>query len=172
MRGRPTKFNDTPTIEDAWVDEAEQFQFNTDDIELAVGAELAEELELFVIQAEEDENYYDKLEHWHLYLLEYGLGVALEQCCYEGALLPTGQLELRVNSCPREMLGHLTYFFSRCPAHVKHHLAMYYWTWVRLDRARRTGNPDWRPDKPPPREPYYDTVFFRPPILKFRNYAR
>jgi len=77
MRQRPTKFNDTPAIEDAWLDEAEQFQFNTDDIELAVGAELAEELELFVIQAEVDENYYDKLEHWHLYLLEYDLGVAL-----------------------------------------------------------------------------------------------
>jgi hypothetical protein len=66
----------------------------------------------------------------------------------------------------------LSYFVGHCPPHVMHYLALRYWVVVRIDRARRTGSPEWRPDNPPPKSLYHDTVFFRPPILKFRNYAR
>jgi hypothetical protein len=166
------KYNDHPTIQDAWLDEVERFEWSAEDFEIADCAELADELELSRIMADKDDTFVDKMAEWHDYIMDYSLWLPLEQCCYEGVLLPMGQRELRVQTCPTDMLGHLSYFFSRCPAHVKHHLALAYWVMVRADRARRTGNPDWRPESAPPRSPHHDTVFFRPPILKFRNYAR
>ena len=172
MRYRPNKFNDTPTIEDAWWDEMERFELDDEDFDIANCAELADELELFRIQADGDDGFIAKYRDWFEYIAEYQLWLPLEQCCFEGVLLPVGQRERRVSTCPREVLGHLSYFFSRCPVHAKHYLALDAWILVRLERVRRTGNPEWRPNSPPAREPYHDTVFFRPPILKFRNYAR
>jgi hypothetical protein len=172
MRDRPTKFNDNPTIEDAWWDEIERFELDYADYEVAGCATLADELEVFNIQANEDDDFLDKIEDWNGFIMDHHLWLALEQCCHESVLLPMGQREFRVKTCPSETLRHLSYFFSRCPAHVKHHLALTYWVVVRLERARRTGSPEWRPNKPPPRNPFHDTVFFRPPKLKFRNYAR
>ena len=166
------KFNDNPTIEDAWRDELERFDCGPGDFDTASCAELADELEAFNIQALADPNFYDTLYEWDCFILEHSLWLSLEQCCNDGVLLPMGQRELRVKTCPREMLNQLAYFFSHCPAHVKHHLALMYWVVVRIDRARRTGSPEWRPDKASARSPYHDTVFFRPPVLTFRNYAR
>ena len=172
MRDRPTKFNDTPTLKDAWLDELELFEFDDGDLETAGCAELADELDLFRVQAESDDNFWDLVDFWDGCIWEHSLWLALEQCCHEGVLLPRGQRELRVQSCPKEIRDKLGYFLGRCPRHVMHFLALRYWVMVRIDRARRTGSPEWRPGKPPPRSPYHDTVFFRPPILKFRNYAR
>lgn len=166
------KYNDNPTIEDAWWDEIARLDCDAEDFDTASCAELADELDLFRLQALADPQFDDTLCEWDGYLVEHALMLALEQCCHEGVLLPMGQRELRVKTCPQEMRDHLGYFFGHCPAHVKHHLALMYWVLLRLDRARRTGSPEWRPETAPPRSPYHDTVFFRPPVLKYRNYAR
>ena len=166
------KYNDNPTIEDAWWDELERFEYDPQDFDTASCAELADELEVFNIQALGDRNFLDSICEWDEVILEHSLWLPLEQSCHEGVLLPMGQRELRVKTCPQELRDCLGYFFGHCPAHVKHHLALMYWVVVRIDRARRTGSPEWKPEKAPPRSPYHDTVFFRPPVLKYRNYAR
>lgn len=166
------KYNDNPTIQDSWWAEVAEFGFEDEDFQTAACAELADELDVFRIQAQADPNFDDTLYEWDCYLVEHDLMLALEQCCHEGVLLPMGQRELRVKTCPQEMRDHLGYFFGHCPVHVKHHLALMYWVVVRIDRARRTGSPEWRPEKAQPRLPHHDTVFFRPPVLTFRNYAR
>jgi hypothetical protein len=172
MRERPTKFNDTPTEADEWWDELERFEWDQDDLDTALCAELSDELDLFRVQAEADVDFEERVAEWDEYVLEYSLWLALEQCCHEGVLLSPEQRALRLKSCPKEIQDGLNYFLGHCPRHVMHYLALRYWVMVRLDRARRTGSPDWRPDRQPPKSPYHDTVFFRPPILKFRNYAR
>jgi hypothetical protein len=166
------KYDDHPTIQDTWLDEAERFEWNDADQDIADCAVLADELAVYAIMVQSDETFWDSMSEWDCFIMENNLWLPLEQCCYQGVLLPMGQRELRVKTCPPEMLGHISYFFSRCPVHVKHHLALRYSVMVRADRGRRSGNPDWRPDTAPPRPPYYDTVFFRPPILTFRDYAR
>ena len=166
------KYNDNPTIEDAWWDELERFEWDLDDFQTAECAELADELEVFGLQALDDPNFYDSVFDWDDYILRHTLWLPLERCCHQSVLLPMGQRELRVKTCPQELRDSLGYFFGHCPAHVKHHLALTYWVVVRIERARRTGSPEWRPEKAPPRSPYHDTVFFRPPVLTFRNYAR
>ncbi len=95
----------------------------------------------------------------------------LEQSCHEGVLLPTGQRAIRLETCPEVLLGKLRWFFELCPSHVKSRLALDFYLLVRIDRARRTGNPDWRPQTALP-APEEDRAFFRPPVLKFRDYAR
>jgi hypothetical protein len=165
-------YNKSPNLHDAWREEVERFEWNYADFEIAQCANLADELELFNIEANEDEEFLNKIEEWNGFVMDYKLWLAIEQCCYQSVLLPMGQRELRVSTCPPDMLCHLSYFFSRCPAHVKHHLALSYWVVVRVDRARRTGNPDWGPETATPRTPFHDTVFFHPPKLQFPNYAR
>ena len=166
------KYNDSPTLEDAWWDEIDQFDCNAADFDTASCADLADELDLFRVQALADPNFDDTLYEWDCEIVEYSLWLPIEQCCHEGVLLPMGQREKRVKTCPQELRSHLSSFFENCPPHVKHHLALMYWVVVRIDRARRTGSPEWKPEKAPPRSPYHDTVFFRPPVLKYRNYAR
>ena len=166
------KFNDNPTIEDAWWDEVERFECDPEDFDTASCAELADELEVFNIQALADPNFLDTFCDWDEFVCEHTLWLPLEQCCHDGMLLPMGQRELRVKTCPIELRNWLGYFFGHCPVHVKHYLALTYWVVVRIERARRTGSPEWRPETAPPRSPYHDTVFFRPPVLTFRNYAR
>lgn len=165
------KYNDHPTLEDAWLAEVEEFGFDDDDLRAAECADLADELDLFRIQALADPNFYDTLSEWDCYILEHSLWLPLEQCCNDGVLLPMGQRELRVKTCPQEMRDRLGYFFGHCPVHVKHHLALMYWVVVRIDRARRTGSAEWRPETAPPRSPFHDTVFFRPPKLTVRKYT-
>lgn len=165
------KFNDNPTLENAWLAEIEEVGFDNDDFRTAECAELADELDLFRIQALADPNFYDTLHEWDCFIVEHSLWLSLEQCCNDGVLVPMGQRELRVKTCPREMLNQLAYFFGHCPGHVKHHLALMYWVVVRIDRARRTGSPEWRPEAAPPRSPFHETVFFRPPKLAVRKYT-
>jgi hypothetical protein len=172
MRDRPTKFNDTLTEADEWWEELERFEPCQSDFDSASCAELAEELDLYRVLAEEDVDFLDRLDFWDACIWEHSLWVALEQCCHDGVLFPAEQRALRLKGCPQKLREKLDYFLSRCPSHVMHRLALHYFVLVRLVRANRTGNPEWRPDKPPPKSPYHDTVFFRPPILKYRNYAR
>ncbi len=171
MRQRPTKFNDIPTELDAWLDELEYWP---DDrcFEASDCAELADELALFAAQAGADDDFWASMAFWEECIWEHSLWLAIEQCCHDGVLLPPEQRAIRVKTCPTEILDKLGYFFGKCPRHVMHHLALRFWVAVRVDRALRTGSPEWRPSSPPARKPYHDTVFFKPPILKFRTYAR
>jgi hypothetical protein len=172
MRHRANKFNDNPTTEDAWWDEIELFEYDQGDHATAACANLADELVAYKLCADEDPSFQSSLEDWDYFVYERNIWLALEQACYQGVLLPKGQIELRVKTCPKEWRDSLGYFLGHSPAHVKHHLALRFWFLVRLDRARRTGNPDWNPERPPPRPPFFDTVFFQPPKLKYRSYAR
>ncbi|MDO8732726.1 MAG: hypothetical protein Q7L55_09185 [Actinomycetota bacterium] len=165
------KFNDNPTIKDAWWDELERFEYDDSDFDTAACAELADELELFRVQAFTDPNFLESFAEWEEYIWDKRLWLALEQCCHEGVLLPMGQRELRVKSCPEELLVSLRHFFGHCPTHVKHHLALQYWLVMRMERARRTGSPDWRPETAKPCSPTKDTVFFQPPKLTVRKYT-
>ena len=114
-------------------------------LEVIECAELADELWHHRVMTDEDPNFEDQLNEWHDYIYERDILLPLEQSCYEGVLLPTGQRAIRLESCPELMLSQLRWFFELCPSHVKSHLTLRVHVLVRLDRARRTGNPDWRP---------------------------
>lgn len=153
-----------------WLDEAARFECDGEDLATVECAELADELWHHRIMAEEDPDFQDELDEWHDFIYEKDILLPLEQSCHQGVLLPTGQRAIRLESCPELMLSHLRWFFELCPSHVKSHLALRISVLVRLDRARRTGTPDWRPDTalPAPDEP----AFFRPATLEVRNYSR
>jgi hypothetical protein len=172
MRDRATKFNDNPTSEDAWWDELELFEYDEEDLDITKCADLADELVAHKLWAETDVNFQHSLERWNWFILERTIWLPLEQCCCQGVLLPREQIALRLKTCPKKLRDSLNYLFGHCPTHVKHHLALQYWLWMRIERVKRSGTPEWRPDKPPPRDPYHDTVFFRPPRLLTRNYGR
>lgn len=153
-----------------WLAEADRFEYDFDDWDVAVCAELADELWYHRVAAMEDPDFEDELSDWDIYIFEREIRLPLEQSCHEGVLLPTGQRAMRLRTCPEQMMRPLRWFFEECPRHVRAYLALYNWVLVRLDRARRTGNPDWRPETalPAPEE----NAFFRPRVLTFRNYAR
>ena len=134
-------------IHRAWLEEAYNVEWDSSAIDAADCAELADELALFALMAEEDESYWEKFAEWEDYILSHNLWLPLEQCCHEGVLLPMEQRELRIMSCPPEMLVSLGHFFHYCPAHVMHRLALNYWVMVRAGRAEQTGSPDWRPGR-------------------------
>ena len=77
------KYNDNPTIEDAWWDEIDQFDCNAADFDTASCADLADELDLFRVQALADPNFDDTLYEWDCEIVEYSLWLPLEQCCHE-----------------------------------------------------------------------------------------
>jgi len=153
-----------------WLEEAEQYVYEEGDGDTIECAELAEELEWHEVLADDDEDYYDELSDWTAYVFEHELWLPLEQSCYDGVLLPTDQRAIRLESCPESMLKPLRWFFELCPVHVKSRIALDFYLLVRIDRARRTGNPDWSPKTAQAQpEPH---AFFTAPKLKFRNYAR
>lgn len=153
-----------------WLAEAARFECNHDDWDVALCAELADELWYWQEVAEEDPDFGDELLEWDIFVFQKDIRLPLEQSCHQGVLLPSGQRAIRLRSCPDEMLNPLRWFFELCPRHVRVYIALYNWVLVRVDRARRTGNPDWHPETamPAPEE----RAFFRPPVLTFRNYAR
>lgn len=153
-----------------WLAEVERFENDHDDWESAQCAELPDALWFHAIAADEDPHFGNEMYDWEEYIVAHDLRLPLEQSCHEGMLLPTGQRAVRLRSCPESLLRPLRWFFEECPRHVKAYLAVHNHALVRMDRARRTGNPDWRPETalPAPEE----RVFFRPPKLTVRNYAR
>jgi hypothetical protein len=154
-----------------WLAEAERFEYDDRDEATIECAELADELWHHEVMADEDPDYLDELDEWAEYVYSYDLMLPLEQSCHEGVLLPTGQRAIRLQSCPESLLRPLRWFFELCPGHVKSRIALNFYLLVRIDRSRRTGNPDWRPSSAEP-APDTDRAFFRPRLLKFRNYAR
>ena len=108
-------------------------------------AELADELWHHKVAAKEDPNYFQELLEWTEYVYEHQLMLPLEQSCYEGVFLPTGQRAIRLETCPEVLLDKLRWFFELCPSHVKSRIALDFYLLVRIDRARRTGSPEWKP---------------------------
>lgn len=154
-----------------WLAEAERYEYDDHDEFAIKSAELADELWHHAVASDEDPDYEVELNEWACYVWENNLMLPLEQSCHEGVLLPTGQRAIRLESCPDTLLSPLRWFFEHCPRHVRSRIALNFSLLVRIDRARRTGNPDWRPATAEP-APETDRAFFRPPVLKFRNYAR
>lgn len=152
-----------------WLAEIDRFGFDERDFDAAECAELADELDLYRVQALTGDNFYDTLYEWDCYVVEHSLFLALEQSCYDRILLPMDQRALRVKTCPPEMLARLSWFFELCPMHVKHHLALMYYVVVGIDRTRRTGSPEWRPETALPAKE--DSAFLRPSKLTIRKYT-
>ncbi len=153
-----------------WLAEADRYDWNHDDWDVVCCANLADELDHYRVMAEDDADFEDDIEEWRDYLVGKNLLLALEQSCHESVLLPFGQRAMRLVSCPEVMMNPLRFFFAECPVYVQVYLALFLSVAVRLDRAKRTGNPDWRPETAIPAEE--ERAFFRPPVLRFRNYAR
>ena len=152
-----------------WLAEIDRFGFDERDFDAAECAELADELDVYRIQASANDNFDDTLYEWDCYVVEHSLFLALEQSCHDGVLLPMDQRALRVKTCPPEMLSRLSWFFELCPVHVKYHLALMYYVVVRIDRARRTGSPEWRPETALPAAEV--STLIRPPKLTIRKYT-
>ena len=167
----PNPSNNTAKLQDLWMAETERFEPDQEDFDAAHCAELADELDLFRVQAESDPDFFDTWSDWELFLWANELWLPLEQCCNDGVLLPMDMRALRVQTCPEKLLRPLRRFFENCPAHVKHHIAMVYYVLVRIERARRTGSAEWRPETAEPRSWLEDTAFFRPPRLTVRKYT-
>ncbi len=153
-----------------WLAEAERCYPTDDEWDVASCAEIADELWHHKLAADSDLDFEGELLEWDIYVFQHDLRLPLEQCCHEGMLLPLDQRAMRLVSCPESMMNPLRFFFAECPTHLQSYLALYNYVAVRLDRAKRTGSPDWFPKSasPAPEEP----AFFRPPLLRFRNYAR
>lgn len=163
-------------LHQAWLDEIDDHSYRGHgdwEYESAVEcAQLAEELDLFRIQANADPEFYDLMYEWDCYLVQNDGIVPLEQCCHDGVLLPPEQRFLRLRHCPEHVRRGINFFFANCPVHIQHHQALRQYLLVRMARAECTGSPDWRPETAPPRSVYRDNTFFRPQLLKVRNYAR
>lgn len=154
-----------------WLAEVDRFEYDDRDWATVACADLADELWHHQIAAAEDPDYQTELDEWTSFVYEHQLMLPLEQSSHEGVLLPTGQRAIRLESCPEVLLDKLRWFFELCPSHVKSRIALDFYLLVRMDRARRTGKPDWRPQTALA-APEEDRAFFRPPVLRFRNYAR
>jgi hypothetical protein len=153
-----------------WLDEAARFECNGDDLDTVHSAELADELWHHALVAAEDPDFESEYDEWHGYIYDKDILLALEQSCYQGVLLKTGQRAVRLRTCPEPMISHLNWFFSLCSRHVRPYLALPAFVLVRLDRGRRTGNLDWSPAMAAPAIPA--STFFRPATLLVRKYGR
>ena len=154
-----------------WWAEIERYVCDPRDYYTLECAELADELAHHEAMAIADPVFDEHFDEWRNFAYEHQLMLPLEQSCYQGVLLPTGQRARRLESCPEDLMRSLRWFFELCPAHVKSYVALDSYLLIRIYRGRRTGNPDWRPSTAVP-APETDRAFFRPPVLKTRNYAR
>lgn len=126
-----------------WDAEMDRYEFTQDDLETVETAVLPDELALYEVMANDDPKFTELWCDWEEFIYENWLFLALEQSCHEGILLPTDQLAIRLQSCPEATLSKLRWFFELYPPHVKAHLALRWYHLKRIDRARRTGSPEW-----------------------------
>jgi hypothetical protein len=161
-------------LKQAWMDEIEDscergFTWYESSID---GAELAEELDLYRLMAIRDKRFERRWYFWDCYIIEHDLSVPIEQSCDQGVLLPLEQRHIRLLHCPERQRSALRGFFVNCQLHVQHYLALRHYLLIRIARHHATGKADWSPATAPPRSVYRDNTFFRPQLLRFRNYAR
>ena len=162
-------FNQPSGVPGRWLDENKRIEFSDEDFWHSECAELADELDLFRVQADGDPAFDETYVDWEEFIWANELWLPIEQSCSDGVLLPMDMRAERLKTCPEKLLRPLRRFFEFCPPHVKHHLALMYCVMVRMERARRTGSPEWRPATaiPAPEQ----STFFRPPRLVFRKYT-
>lgn len=127
-----------------WIDETFAFEewARTDDA--AASAELADELEAYRVLANADARFDDALAEWFEFACDHCIWLVIEQSCWHGVMLPADQMALRLANCPDELMNPFRWFIELCPAHVRHFIALEMHVRVRLDRALRTGSPEWR----------------------------
>jgi hypothetical protein len=161
-------------LKQAWLDEIEDSTSRgCPDFERCPGGgQLAEELDQYRVMAISDTRFLQRWYYWDCYITRHDLPVPIEQACDEGVLLPLEQRHIRLLHCPERHREALRCFFVNCQLHVQHHLALRYYILIRISRHEATGKADWSPDTAPPRSVYRDNTFFRPQVLRFRNYAR
>jgi hypothetical protein len=153
-----------------WIEEAERIYLDDELFEIAACADFPEELDDLWDTLDDIDDYDEEMDSWLVFLFSNDLYLALEQSCYQGVLLPIDQRAIRLESCDEKMLSQLRWFFQYCPPLIQASLAVAIHTAVRVERVRRTGNPDWSPKKATPNpEPH---AFFRPPLVKYRDYGR
>ncbi|MFC6279898.1 MULTISPECIES: hypothetical protein [Polaromonas] len=128
-----------------WDEEVERYEFSQDDLSTVDAVDWPEELDLYRAMADNDPKFEDHWCEWEDFIYQNWLFLALEQSCHGGILLPPDQRAIRLQSCPEATLGKLRWLFELCPVHVKAHLALRWYWLMRIDRARRTGNPMWQP---------------------------
>jgi hypothetical protein len=158
-------------LKQAWLDEIEDSSRRN--LERSLGcAHLAEELDEYRVMAISDSRFLQRWYYWNCYILEHDLWVPIEQACDQSVLLPLEQRHIRLLHCPEKQRNELCVFFVNCQLHVQHHLALRYYLLVRAARHEATGKADWSPETAPPRSVYRDNTFFRPQVLRFRDYAR
>lgn len=134
-----------PQVEDQWYEQACFEDSELEDWDTAAEVEIPAELDAFQVLADADEAFDSHWVEWVAFACETGIFLPIEQSCEEGILLPTEQRAIRLATCPEDMLKPLRRFFEGCPRHVKHLICHYVYWWVRIERARRTGDSRWRP---------------------------
>jgi hypothetical protein len=138
----------------------------------ACAHELADELWRLQEQADGDEDFESLLDEWEAFVDENQIGVLLEQSCDEGVMLPEEFVHERVKDCPREWLSPFETLLQQCPDYVLAYLAQRHYLAVRMDRADRIGQPDWRPADGPFTCADLEDYSWRKASFKPRNYAR
>lgn len=162
--------NSQQTLARRWLDEAQRFEYCDENIRAVECAELAEELSLDEVAAGEDECFTATFAEWLDYVYEHEILLPLEQSCNEGVLLSIDMRTMRLLTCPEVLLRPLRWFFELCPAHVKSYIALYFFHLVRIERAKRTGDPFWSPATGKETPPL--STSYGPRKLKFRPYSR
>ena len=168
-----TKFDLLPLHQKAWYVEHWNFQpqFHHHAAANCVDG-LAEELADLQELAEEDEDFENLLYEWQAFVDECHLSILLEQSCDDGVMLPEEEIYLRVKDCPSEILASFETLLRHCPDYVLAYLAQHHYLIVRMNRAERTGKPDWRPSEGPFSDPYWEGLAWRKASFVARNDAR
>ena len=137
-------------LEHSWERETEDPDWGPGDYDIGCDADLADELMVYQIAADEDEEFWTKLALWEQYIYDHTLWLAIEQACAEGVLLPLEQRAICLQSAPAYMRDGLEYMIAHCPHHVLHRLMRLFHFLVRISRIRRLGVADWRATVPGP----------------------
>ena len=168
-----TEFELLKPLQKAWYFECWYFQPEFHHLAAANCVDgLAEELAELQMLAEDDEDFFDLLLEWEDFVYQGNISVLLEQSCDDGVMLSEELIYERVRDCPREMLASFETLLKHCPNYVLAYLAQFHYLIVRMNRAERTGKPDWRPAEGPFADPFWEVSSWKKASFLARNYAR
>ena len=156
-----------------WLDEAKRCAEGVmcDEImETATLSDLSDDMDELWDDIEDMENFDEQHDYWLEYIYEHSLMLVIEQASYQGELLERDMRSLRLESCHPDLLTPFNMMLRDCPRLIVALMVAAFSVAARIERVQRTGNPDWSPLKAKPEpEP---RAFFRPPLVKYRDYAR